>query len=38
MASKVFIQETDKHFDFIMEILFRFLGFGDFKVFIVIEN
>ena len=38
MASKVFIEETDKNFDFITEILFRFLGFGDFKVFIVIEN
>ena len=25
-------------FDFITEILFRFLGFGDFKVSIVIEN
>ena len=35
MASKVFIAETNKHFDF---ILFRFLGFGDFKVSIVIEN
>ena len=34
MASKVFIEETDKHFDFITEIL----GFGDFKVSIVIEN
>ena len=30
MASKVFIEETDKSFDFITEILFRFLGFGDF--------
>ena len=30
--------ETDKNFDFITEILFRFLGFGDFKVSIVIEN
>ena len=38
MASKVFIEETDKKFDFITEILFRFLGFGDFKVSIVIEN
>ena len=38
MASKVFIEETDKNFDFITEILFRFLGFGDFKVSIVIEN
>ena len=38
MASKVFIEETDKNFDFITEIPFRFLGFGDFKVFIVIEN
>ena len=33
MASKVFIGETDKNFDFI-----QFLGFGDFKVSIVIEN
>ena len=38
MASKVFIEETDKNFDFITEILPRFLGFGDFKVSIVIEN
>ena len=38
MASKVFIEETDKNFDFITEILFRFLGFGDFKIYIVIEN
>ena len=38
MASKVFIEETDKSIDFITEILFRFLGFGDFKVSIVIEN
>ena len=32
MASKVFIEETDKNFDFITEILFRFLGVRDFKV------
>ena len=38
MASKVFIEETDKNFYFITEIPFRFLGFGDFKVSIVIEN
>ena len=38
MVSKVFIEETDKNFDFITEILFRFLGFGDVKVSIVIEN
>ena len=38
MASKVFIEETDKYFDFITEILFRFLRVGDFKVSIVIEN
>ena len=31
-------EETDKNFDFITEILFQFLGFGDFKVSIVIEN
>ena len=35
---QVFIEETDKNFDFIMEIPFRFLGFGDFKVSILIEN
>ena len=38
MASKVFIEERDKNFDFITEIPLRFLGFGDFKVSIVIEN
>ena len=38
MACKVFIEETDKNFNFITEIPFRFLGFGDFKVSIVIEN
>ena len=38
MANKVFIEETDKNFDFITEIPFRFLGVGDFKVSIVIEN
>ena len=38
MASKVFIEETDENFDFTMEILFRFLGIGDFKVSIVIDN
>ena len=38
MASKVFIEETDKNFDFTTEILLQFLGFGDFKVSIVIEN
>ena len=32
MASKVFIEETDKNLDFITEILFQFLGFEDFKV------
>ena len=32
------IEETDKNFDFTKEILFRFLGFGDFKVSILIEN
>ena len=35
---KMFFELTDKNFDFITEILFRFLGFGDFKVPIVIEN
>ena len=38
MASKVFIEETDKNFDLITEILFRCFGFGDFKVPIVMEN
>ena len=36
MASKVFIEDRDKNFDLIKEILVRFLGFGDFKVPIVI--
>ena len=36
MAKKVFIDETDKNYKFITEILFRCLGFGDFKIFIVI--
>ena len=26
MASKVFIEKTDKNFDFVTDILFRFLG------------
>ena len=30
MASKVFIEETDKNFEFITEILFRCLAPGDF--------
>lgn len=38
MASKVLIEETDKNFKFITEILFQFLGSGDFKIPIVIEN
>ena len=38
MASKVFIEETDKNFNFITEILCGFLGFGDLKVSIIIEN
>ena len=38
MASKVFIEETDKNIGFVKEILFRFLGFGDFEVSNVIEN
>ena len=38
MASKMFIEETDKNYDLITEILFRFLGFGYFNVSIVIEN
>ena len=38
LGSKVFIEEMDKTFDFIAEILFRFLEFGDFKVSIVKEN
>ena len=38
MASKVFIKETDKNFDSITEIPFRFLGFGDFKVSIFVES
>ena len=38
MASKVCIEETDKNFEFITKMLFRFLGFGDFKIRIVAEN
>ena len=38
ITSKVFIEGTAKNFDFITEIPFCFLGFGDFKVSIVIEN
>ena len=38
MASKVFIEETDNNFDFTTEKPFQFLGFGDFKVSVVIEN
>ena len=38
MASKVFIEETNENFELITEILFWFLGFGDFKIPIVIEN
>ena len=32
------VHRRDKNFDFITEILFRFLGIGDFKVSIVIER
>ena len=38
MASKVFIEETNKNFELITEILCRFLGFRDFKIPVVIEN
>ena len=38
MASKVFIEEVDKVFEFLTDILFRFLGFGDVKILIVTEN
>ena len=38
MGSKVFVEETDRNLDFMTEIPFRFLGFGDYKVSIVIEN
>ena len=37
-GEQIFIEKTGKNFDFITEILFRFLGFGGFKVAIVIEN
>ena len=37
-GNKVFVEETDNNLDFTTEILLRFLGFGDFKVSIVIEN
>ena len=38
MANKVFIEETNKNFEFITETLFRFLGFRGLKIPIVIEN
>ena len=39
MASKVFIEETDKNFEFITEILwFRFLRSGDLKIPVDVEN
>ena len=38
MGNKMFIEETDKNFDFITKIPFPFLGVGDFKVSVVIEN
>ena len=38
MASKVFIEETDKNFYFTTGIQFRFLRFGDCNISIVIEN
>ena len=38
MASKEFIEETDKNFEFITEKLFRLLGFGDMAIPIVTEN
>ena len=31
MANKVFIEKTNKNFEFITAILFRFLGSGDFE-------
>ena len=31
MANMVLIEETDKSFEFLTEILFRFLGFGGFN-------
>ena len=37
-GEQIFIEKTDKNFDFITEMLFRFLGFGGFKVAIVLEN
>ena len=37
-GEQIFIEKTDKNFDFITEMLFRFLGFGGFKVAIFIEN
>ena len=38
MVSKVLIKENDKNFEFITEILFRLLGFGDITIPIVVEN
>ena len=31
ISNKVFIEETNKNFEFITSILFRFFGSGDFK-------
>ena len=31
MASKAFIKEMDKNFDFTTDLLIRFLGFGDLR-------
>ena len=38
IVNKVFIEESDKISKLIKEIQFQFLGFGDFKVPVVIEN
>ena len=38
LTNKVFIEETDKNFELITAILFRFLGSGDFKIPIIIEK
>ena len=38
MANKVFIEETDKNFEFTTVMLYRFLWSGDFKIAIVIDK
>ena len=38
ITCKVSVEETDENFEFLTDILFRFLKFDDAKIPIVIEN